>query len=426
MKQIPRDRAFDDTLALLREGYGFISERCRRLNSDVFATRLMLRRVICLRGAAATEMFYGRDLMTRVGAMPSTALRLLQDKGSVQLLDGAEHRRRKQMFLSILLDMESIERLRDCFRDEWLDALREWERADDVVLFDAVNLVLTRATSKWLGIPLEKNRKELSRELAGMIENAGSFGPRAWTALWRRRRTERYVRNLVERVRADSLAMPDSSPLHAIASHLDIEGRPLSSSDAAVETINIMRPIVAIGRFIVFAAMALHEHPDWRDRFASGDESQLEAFIEEVRRFYPFFPFIGGRARESFEWNGFQFNRGDWILLDLYGTNHDPRSFPKPGNFEPGRDLSWTRYGYDFIPQGGGDPAKTHRCPGEAITVALMMEAVRLLTRDMSYDVTAQELSIPLSRIPTLPRSGFRITNVRNRPCQRSRSPCGA
>src|SRR3546814_14285870 len=50
MAQMPRDDAFDSTSALLSEGYRFIPERCRRLRSDVFEARLMLRRVVCMSG----------------------------------------------------------------------------------------------------------------------------------------------------------------------------------------------------------------------------------------------------------------------------------------------------------------------------------------------------------------------------------------
>jgi fatty-acid peroxygenase len=42
MTQIPRDNSLDSTLSLLSEGYTFISTRCERYQSDIFATRLML------------------------------------------------------------------------------------------------------------------------------------------------------------------------------------------------------------------------------------------------------------------------------------------------------------------------------------------------------------------------------------------------
>ncbi|WP_256664567.1 MULTISPECIES: hypothetical protein [unclassified Pseudomonas] len=43
MPIVPKLPAFDSSLALLREGYAFISNRCERLESDVFALRLMLQ-----------------------------------------------------------------------------------------------------------------------------------------------------------------------------------------------------------------------------------------------------------------------------------------------------------------------------------------------------------------------------------------------
>ncbi|MDF2096949.1 hypothetical protein [Aquibaculum arenosum] len=79
---VPRLEGFDHTLPFLREGYDFISRRCDRLQSDRFLTRLMLRPVLCTRGAEAAEMVYEGGRFTRQGALPPTTLRLLQDKGS--------------------------------------------------------------------------------------------------------------------------------------------------------------------------------------------------------------------------------------------------------------------------------------------------------------------------------------------------------
>ena len=99
MTPVPRDPLPDSSLALLADGYTFMANRRRRLGSDTFATRLMLRKAICIVGEDAAEFFYGGDRFTRKGAMPPTAMRLLQDKGSVQQLDGLAHLHRKQMFM---------------------------------------------------------------------------------------------------------------------------------------------------------------------------------------------------------------------------------------------------------------------------------------------------------------------------------------
>src|SRR5688572_22657666 len=102
MTNIPQDSLPDSTLALLREGYRFIPNRIKKFGSDFFATRLMARNALCVHGADAAEMFYREGNFTRVGAMPPTTLRLLQDKGSVQSLDGREHRHRKAMFMRMV------------------------------------------------------------------------------------------------------------------------------------------------------------------------------------------------------------------------------------------------------------------------------------------------------------------------------------
>lgn len=71
------------------------------------------------------------------------------------------------------------------------------------------------------------------------------------------------------------------------------------------------------------------------------------------------------------------------------------------------------RQPFYLIPQGGGDYNTGHRCAGEWITIEIMKTALHILTTSMTYDVPKQDLRISLSRIPTLPRSRFIISNVR-------------
>ena len=72
---IPRDPAFDSTLAVVREGYRFIANRCKALRSDMFETRLLLQRATCIRGEEAARIFYGSENFTRVGAMGIASLK---------------------------------------------------------------------------------------------------------------------------------------------------------------------------------------------------------------------------------------------------------------------------------------------------------------------------------------------------------------
>ncbi len=56
MTSVPRDPLPDATLALLRDGYRFIPRRCERFGSDLFETRLLLRRAVCMRGPEAARL----------------------------------------------------------------------------------------------------------------------------------------------------------------------------------------------------------------------------------------------------------------------------------------------------------------------------------------------------------------------------------
>lgn len=83
-------------------------------------------------------------------------------------------------------------------------------------------------------------------------------------ACWSRcRKSECFVVNLIERQRAEGVEGSSSSPLARSAHFRDSGGERLS--DEAVEVLNILRPTVAIGRYIMFAAMALKDNPRWRE-----------------------------------------------------------------------------------------------------------------------------------------------------------------
>lgn len=413
MTPIPRDPRFDSTLALLREGYRFISNGCRQHESDIFETRLMLTRVYCVLGAEAARMFYEPGRFSRRGAIPRNTLMLLQDKGSVATLDGLPHLRRKGLFLAMMAP-EAVDQMADCFEAEWRRSLPEWGRRGTILFFDEITAAVSRSVCVWAGVPLgEREAAARTREFAAMIDGAGSVGPRNWRGRWLRRRTERWAREVIRSARSGHVRPPQGSALSLIVAYSDDDNAPLRDEIAAVELINVLRPTVAVGRFITFAALALHEHPKSRHFIADASDEALEAFAQEIRRYYPFFPIVGGRALTSFEWRGHLFSPDDWVLLDLYGTDHDRRIWTDPEDFRPERFIEREVNAFQLIPQGGGDPRAGHRCPGEAITIALVKRALRLLTASVTYDVPDQDLSVRMDRFPTHPNSRFAISNIR-------------
>jgi fatty-acid peroxygenase len=101
-------------------------------------------------------------------------------------------------------------------------------------------------------------------------------------------------------------------------------------------------------------------------------------------------------------------------ILDIYGTLHDPRLWPDADRFDPDRFAAGPPDPDCLVPQGGGDPATGHRCPGEGVTVDMIRTAMRQLART-DYRVPEQDLRYPLRRLPTRPRSGFVLTPLDGR-----------
>ena len=109
-----------------------------------------------MQGAEAARAFYTSPF-TRRGALPRPVLGLIQDVGSVAVLDGAGHRVRKRMFLDMMAE-GAVERLERTSDEEWTLAAVRWGRADHVVLLPAVEELLCRTACAWAGVPLGSPR----------------------------------------------------------------------------------------------------------------------------------------------------------------------------------------------------------------------------------------------------------------------------
>ena len=125
MSRIPREKSPDSTLAFMNDPYGFISKRCQRHRSDLFEARIMLRKAIFMIGPQAAELFYDTSRFMRRGATPGRIQKTLFGQGGVQSLDGEAHRRRKQMFMS-LMAAERIEQFGQTALEEWERFAQKW------------------------------------------------------------------------------------------------------------------------------------------------------------------------------------------------------------------------------------------------------------------------------------------------------------
>ena len=397
--KIPKEPGLDHTLELLKEGYHFIVNRANKFDSRVIQTRLLGEKAICLIGKEEAELFYDNSRFFRQEVAPSIVQKTLLGVGGVQGLDGEEHRHRKAMFMAFMTEA-SLEEVQSLAKKEWKRLLENSN--DEIKIYDAAQIVLTRVALRWTGVPFKNDEAEdWASSLSPLFEMASNIGPKHLKSRWSRVQLENKIEGLVKKIRDDSIRVDQTKALYHFSWHKDINGELLDPHVVAVEVLNLLRPIVAISVYVDLTLFAVYEHPEEAD-YARQSHDNLQHFIQEVRRYYPFFPAAIARVKKDFTWKGYQFKENTMTLLDLYGTNHDPNIWKKPHEFNPSRFKDWEGSPFDFIPQGGGEFDMGHRCAGEWITIDIMRVTLDYFLNDVEYVFPDQKSGFDMNDIPPI------------------------
>lgn len=417
LKKIPHDSGLENTLKLKKEAYDFIPSRMKKLETDIFSTHLMAKKVICITGADAVPLFYDQNKFTRKDAAPGYVKKSLFGQKTVHGLEGEEHKERRAFFLSVLTKQEQDRFIR-IFK-EYLDkSISVWEFHEPIVLYNEIKEALLVCACQWASIPLEEDTKKgKADECMAMVFGFGNMPDVHEEGKAARKVFEKWMERVINDIRQGFIEVPEDSPVYKVCNHTEYDGMPLDNHMAAVEMINVIRPIVASSIYIIFAALALHDYPQYGERIRKNEENMLYKFSEEVRRFYPLAPFLGAVVKEDFVWKDYPFKKGETVLLDVYGINHDPDIWKNPKEFDPDNFENLSGDSDKLVAQGSGDFVTGHRCPGETLTKRIIEAAVEFLAVTIGYELVAdQDISYTMTKIPTLPHSGIIIRNIYRRP----------
>jgi fatty-acid peroxygenase len=410
-KKIPSEWALDSSFALMKDGYNFIRKRCEAHQSDLFKTRMMLKPAICVSGEEAASLIYNNNYFVPRGTTLKRIQKRLFGEKDGQIPDDSLHRQRREMFMS-LMGPEQISNLAALTHEQFLLSASQWENEKLLYLLDEARKIMCIVAFQWAGVPFKpEDIPRRSKECGDMFDALSEVGPQHSVGQIAQRSTERWIKNLISQVRGGWLSSVPGSAMYTISFYKE-KGKHLNLRIAADELINILKPIVTISNYIVFAAVAMHQHPITQSKIIKGDKNYLDWFVQEVRRFYPFTPFVGARVRDTFTWKGYEFPKGRLVLLDVYGTDHDPRKWERPYEFWPERFRNFKPKPFEIIPQGVDDHNISYRTAGERITLEATKVVVKFLAASIKYDVPDQDLSIDLSHIPAFPKSRFIIKNV--------------
>lgn len=412
----------DDSLSLLLRGYGFGAHLWRRADTGARAVpfRLLGREALFMRGEEGVRVFYDESLVRRHGAMPAFIQESLFGHGSVHSLDGEEHRHRKATFVDVLYDDAEVQRLLPELEGQWQGELDAWVAGGERSAYEAAVGALGRAIMRWAGIPgTAAAQTRWAKRQAQIVDGFGvPYSPEFALALVNRAWSDRHAAELIEAVRTGTLRPAEGTALRAWAHHRDQGGELLPAKRAGVELQNSFRPMIAVSRFVAFAAKELHDRPEWRERIAAETAQRgslvggplATAFAQEIRRTAPFVPMLPAWAETDVEVDGERVPAGGRVVLDILGTDTDTREWERPSQFAPERFIGVDDYEalHAFVPHGGGDVRTGHRCPGEKLAIAGLAASIAVLS-DPRLRISGHGLDVNRRRMPTKPRSGGRV-----------------
>ena len=416
-RSFPKEAGLENGLKVLREGYMYAPNRHKIYKADAFETHLLGEKAVVIGGEEAAKLFYDEDKFKREGAAPEPAKATLLGKGGIQGLDDEAHRHRKAFFMG-LMSKERIEVWAKLVEKYLLKETKEWIKKDSIVFYEESQKILTQAVCEWAGVPLpEKDVEKRTKQLVSMFESPMAVSTRHIEGRIGRKQGEAWNKELIQQVRDGVLNPKEETALYQISWFKDLDGELLDLKTAAVELLNVLRPSVAVAIYFAFTALSLYQFPEIKDKLNGDNPYYLHMFIQEIRRYYPFFPFNGAITRKDFVWDGYQFEKDTLVILDFNGTNRDPRIWDNPEEFNPERFKDWHRSPTDqvqmkLVAQGGGDYNTGHRCPGEWNTVRAMEIVTDYLINKISYEVPEQDVGYSMVKVPTIPNSGMKLENI--------------
>ncbi|EJX16709.1 MULTISPECIES: cytochrome P450 [Staphylococcus] len=412
MKQVPETKIkLKDAKELMNKGYNLLGELREDVDAPVVKAEFFNESITVIYGEEAARKFYDPENFKREGAMPKPVLKTLFGEDGVQTLDGKAHHHRKNYFMD-LMTPERMEEYHQVLAKHLSEALDK--QHGEFELFDLANKVLFNAISEWSGINLAKFDKETLEKLAenqiSMISSAVTSPTDHMKGISDRKESEKWAQELIKEARKHPVPGKENRALYTFANATDLNGELLPVEVAAVDLLNIIRPTVALTVWVALMGHALFAKEGIYNALQADFANLQDPFIQEMRRYYPFFPMLPAISISDVEIDGYEIPKDSWVVLDVYGTNHDERNLVLPEQFDieryigKAKDLSYEEE-YEMIAQGGGKFREMHRCAGEWITLHSMRVFSDHLVNKYEFTVPEQDWTIAMNQFPTYPNS---------------------
>ena len=418
-----------ETLPFLSDMFGFIRARTER-HGPVFRSHILGRPTAFISGPDVCEQWIDENKIQRAGSFPPPVRRLFAGPGILPLMDGVQHRRRKELLMAAF-DREALAGYFPGLQRTIESALARWADGGERPLLPELKLLAIEGIcGNVLGM---EPGPELSRLVAdygvlfkgftGLPVNL--LGMPFHAALKARDRILAQLAGQVLRHQAGAL----DDGLSRVLAARTADGAGMAPEDATKE----MHHVVLAGT-IVFAELAamlleLSRRPAVREKLAAEVKAAapagpvtpvslrqmpyLDQVVMEVKRTCPNVPVVFGRARVDVRIGDVTIPAG-WNVMMALGAHNMNRIFTEPETFDPDRfgaaRAEQNRHPHAFAPQGAGSVLAGHKCAGYDYSTVFMQLFAVLLTRAYTWEVPAQDLSMNRALVPPEFRSGLRVT----------------
>jgi cytochrome P450/tellurite resistance protein len=446
----PGNRAFPllgETLAFLQDAFAFVERRVEKFG-PVFRTHLLGRPTVILAGPRVSHVFLDEALTLREGSMPPH-VRALFGGSSLPLLDGDAHRARKRQVLAAF-GREALASYVPAMQELVEQSLAAWaERGEVRAAEELKRLAITVIARNVVGL---SPGPDLDTLLAGFKAVTAGFAglPIALpgTAYARGLAARDAIFAILRRLVAEHRAHPQDDGLGRILAATGDDGATIADEDAVRELHHVF-----IAGYIVFAELAallsrLAERPELRARLAEEVRARapsgplnaralasilplLDRVVQETKRVTPVVPIAFGRARKTFELEGYRIPEGTMLYWAPWNHDQDRGTFPDPATFDPERfsegRAEHQSHELAFAPQGMG-PDLGHVCPGIDYASLFMAVFTVVLLRGWGWTFPPQDLGLDLGKLPPEHVDGLRVIFTRGRaaPAPPARAPAAA
>lgn len=418
-----------ETLAFAKNPFGFIDSRLAA-HGRTFRTHVLGRPSVVMAGPDAAGQFIDTDDVVRKDSMPPHIQELFGGP-SLPLLDGDEHRQRK---LAVMrgFSRAALTEYVPILQRVTEQAFARWSTTGEFGWLEELKrLSLEAICTAVIGMAPGAEMDRLCHDYGVVTDGFATLpirlpGTPYAKALAAR---DRILAVLAAHVRARRNA-PAHDGLSRILAAGD-DGPALSDEHAVLELHHIV-----IAGYIVFAELAemvrrLSAHPDVHDRLAREIAARAPAalsletlaalpylaqVVNEVKRLCPVVPAIFGRARRTFEFEGYTIPAGAMIMWPVTPSHTTHGVFSNPDAFDPDRFSSEraedARHTHAFVPQGAGTYTG-HKCPGFDLATCVMAVFGVVLLRGYRYELADPTGELSYLKTPPEPKDGLRATVTR-------------